>query len=598
MFRIWFTNRVANSKCSKKKEGIPLKKIKWDFSDFFSSLEEFLSTVKLFQEEIFTFENNRKNYSLEKQLKKYYELSLMAEKLLSYAELNSDLDISNANFLEYKNKVYFEKSKLESIKNRINEEILKIEEPLDIYLEKHPEAKSYRMHFYEVLRLKEHTINSNVISNENVLISQVNSLYNTIMQVEMPLEEIEINQEKLKVNGRIYNRYITSQNREIREKIFKTYMGSLKNVNKSICNLFNMRYKMCFDIAKENGYKSILEEVIIKEDLDTKIYENLLCSVHENIFLLNRYIDLKKQKLGIEELHFYDMNINSEYNPKYSFEEGLFIVKEALKDLGKEYKIYLDKVINGGIIDPYPKKHKFSGGYHWRNYTKPMILMNYKENFREVATIGHEIGHAVNGLMIKENQEFQNFHFSIFLSEIASTVNEDLVEEYMYNVTTKENKIIHLEQIIDKTVASIFFQTMFFEFQKRMLTKIEQEGYVNEDTLNETFLTLFKEYYSNLTPDQEIKYLWQTRIHFFYDVHRYYNFQYAIGKIVALVINKNIKKGNIENYLKFLTIGGAKPTLETLAIGGIDLANKEIYENAFLYLEKLLDEYELLVQNE
>lgn len=263
--------------------------------------------------------------------------------------------------------------------------------------------------------------------------------------------------------------------------------------------------------------------------------------------------------------------------------------------LGKKYLEALEKVLNGGMLDVFPSKHKFGGGYHWRNYTKPMILMNYKENFREVATIGHELGHAVNGLMIRESQEFQNFHFSIFLSEIASMVNEDRVEEYMYQQAEDENKIIHLEQIIDKTITAIFFQTMLFEFQREVCSQIEQGKSISADFINTTFYSFFQKYYPTMVLDEDLQYLWETRIHLFYDVHRYYNFQYAIGKIVALVINKNINEGRIEDYLEFLTIGGSKPTLEALSIAGIDLCVKDIYEDAFVYLENLLNAYEKLL---
>lgn len=570
---------------------------KWDFKDFFLSDEDFLDSFERLKKEIVDFKEDYEKFSIEEKLSKYYALSLLGERLVSYSELHSDLDLKNETYLSYKNEVYTEKTKIDNIKGNINEEILKIELSLEEYMKNNPKAKPFYMHFYEVFRLKEHTINNNVILNESLLIQRVNSLYNTIISVEMPTEEMEIEGSLIKVNGRVYNKYIVNQDRTLRENVFKTYMKSLKNVNGSISSLFNMRYQLCFDIAKEKGYKSILDQVIGEDNLDMKILETLISFVHENLPLLEHYINLKKKKLGVEEFHFYDLNINSDYNPKYSFIEGIEIVKNALKDLGSKYESVLNQVLVGGMIDAFPNKHKFGGGYHFRNYTKPMILMNYKENFREVATIGHELGHAVNGILIRDNQEFQNFHFSIFLSEIPSTVNEDRVEEYMYKQAEKENKIIHLEQILDKTITAIFFQTMLLEFQKALCERIEKGEYVNAEEINQTFLTLLKEYYPSMTIDEESKYLWQTRLHMFYDVHRYYNFQYAVGKITALVINKNIKEGKINDYFEFLKVGGSKPTLEALSIAGIDLTKKEVYVDAFLYLERLLKDYDALLEN-
>lgn len=568
---------------------------KWDFKDFFASDEDFLNEFKNYKNALEKVRKEFSSLSLEDKLKKYYELSLQSEKLITYAELNSDLNLKNETYQKFKNDAYSEKRKLEELKGSLSAEIINENLSLNEYM-KNPNLKPFYMHFYEILRNKEHTVSNSAIINETKLVQRVNSLYNTIVSVEMPKEEAEIEGSVVKVNSKVYNQYITNQDRNLREKVFKTFMKSLKNVNQSIAGLFNMRYELYADIAKEKGYKSILEGVIKEDDLDERITENLIETVHENQNLVNRYIDLKKKKLSLEELHFYDLNINSDYNPKYTFTEGIEIVKEALKDFGPVYTNTLNKVLEDGIIDAYPNKHKFGGGYHWRNYTKPMILMNYKENFHEVATIGHELGHAVNGILIRDNQDYQNFHFSIFLSEIASMVNEDRVEEYMFEMAPKENKIIHLEQIIDKTITALFLQTLFFEFQQEICTKIENGKSVSAEEMNQAFLSFMQKYYPNLEVDEEIKYLWQTRIHFFYDVHKYYNFQYATGKIASLVINKNIKEGRMEEYLEFLKTGGSKPTLEALSIAGVDLTQKQVYQDAFHYLEGLLDKYEALLK--
>lgn len=568
---------------------------KWSFNDFFLNDNDFLHAFSLLKKEVKILKSKLQSLSLEEKLKVYYEQSLKCEKLLTYAELNSDLDLKNENYLAYKNEVYIEKKNLEEIKNEIDQEIMSLEVSLEKLLKQNPNLKKFYMHIYNVLRMKKHSINNSAVVNGNLMIQRVNSLYNTIMKVELPAEEAEINENLMKINGRVYNQYIRNQDGKLRQLVFKTFMKTLKNVNQSVASLYNMRYELCFDIAKEKGYKSILEQIIVEDDLDYKIIENLISSVHENLSILNRYIELKKKKRNIEEFHFYDLNVNSDYNPKYTFTEGIEIVKESLNELGETYKSILNQVLNGGMIDAFSSNNKFGGGYHWRNYTKPMILMNYKNNFREVATIGHELGHAVNGILVRDHQDFQNFHFSIFLSEIASTVNEDRVEEYMYKKASPENKIEHLEQIIDKFITSIFYQTMLLEFQMTICNKIELGEYVKPEEINQTFLSLFKNYYSSIHIDEELKYLWQTIIHMFYDVHKYYNFQYAIGKIVALVINENINNGQIEKYLKYLTIGGSMPTLKALEIAGVDLTQKDIYENAFQYLNHLLDEYETLI---
>ena len=570
------------------------EKYQWNFTDIYESDEVFLNALQEFKTEIDQVDFSSLN--LEDKLTKYYELALIGERLLTYAELKSDLDVSNETYLQYKNQVYSEKSKLDPMKNEINKQILQIDQPLDEYMKEHPEALPFYMHFYNIYRLKEHVSNSKVVTNENQLIQKVNNLYNTIMNVEMPCESIELDGKETKVTRSIYNKYIMNQDRHIRESVFKAFMKSLRNVNKSISSLFLLRYQMCYDVAKELGYHSILEQVITEDDLDMKIIDDLIASVHDHLPLLHQYIELKKEKMGMDEIHYYDLNINYDYNPRYSFDEAVEIVKEALKGMGEEYQKLLNQVLDGGMLDVFPSEHKFSGGYHFRNYIKPMILMNYRGNFREVPTIGHELGHAVNGLLTKANQNYQDFHFSLFLSEIASTVNEEQVEKYLYEKAKEEDKIVHLEQIIDKTIASIFSQTLFLELQKELCTKIEHGESLTSNTINQTYLALLQKYYQGLILDEDIKYLWQTKIHLFYGSYRYYNFQYATGKIASLVINKHVQEGKLDDYLKFLTIGGSKPTLEALSQAGVDLTKREVYDDAMNYLGQLLDEYKVLIK--
>ena len=568
----------------------------WDFQDFFQNDEDFIETKNQFLKIIKNLEKGFKTLSLEEKLNNYYDLALTAEKLYTYSELKYDLNLASDIYAKYKDEAYIAKGKIAQFKNIINEEILKIDTPLDIYMQKNPNMQKYYMHFYDVLRCQKHNISSTLITKEGIAIENVNTLYNTLMNVELPCEEVQIDNTKVKADKSSYNKYSKSEDRNIRKNIFLNYMHSLANVNKSVSSLMNLRYQMCYDIACEKNFNSILEQVIIEDDLDMKIIDNLIKAVHDNLELLNRYLSLKKQRHNLEDFHFYDLTINEEYNPKYTFDEALKVIKKALKVMGKDYEQKLDIALSSGCIDAFERKNKFSGGYHFRNYIKPMILMNYKNNFREVATLAHELGHAVNGIYIRENQNYQDFHFSAFLSEVASTVNEDRVEKYLYDKAEEKNKIIHLEQIIDKMITAIYFQTLYLEFQKILCTKIEQGNSLSASFINDTFINLYKKYYYMMDVDEELKYLWQTRLHLFYGQYRYYNFQYATGKIAALVINKNIDEGNTTDYLKFLTIGGSKPTLEALKQAGVDLSNPKIYDNAFSYLENLLHDYEKLLK--
>lgn len=568
----------------------------WDFNAFYKSDSEFLNALEKAKIQIKNFNSNITNMRVEAQLKEYYSLDLEFEKLVTYSKLKSDLDISNELYINFYNRVCIEKRNLDSIKNHINEEIRKINIPLNEYMKNNKEASHFYMHFYDILRLKKYDTNSNVVINENMLIQRINDMYNTIIHDEMKIKRIKIAGKNISVNLTIFNNLISNKEKQIREKVFRTYMDSIKSVNKSISNLFKIRYQMCFDIAKEKGYNSIIEQVIKEEDLDIKIINNLISSVNKNLPLLKRYLNLKKKKLGLKSIHYYDLKVFDDIETKYSYNKAIDIIHKALDGFGKEYHQKLNKVLADGTIDLYPNNHKFIGEYHFRNYIKPMILMNYQESFGDVSDLAHEIGHAVNSLFIKDNQSFQDFHYSSFLSEIPSTVSEDRIKEYLYKNANKKKKIFYLEQILDKAITAIFHLTMFLEFQIDLCNKIEEGQDFDSNTINSTFLDLFKKYYQDMYIDEELKYLWETRVHFFFMSYKYYNFQYSIGKIASIIINKNIDDGKIDNYLEFLKIGGSKPPLEALNVVGLDFIKKETFTNAFKYIEKLLNDYETLLK--
>jgi len=216
--------------------------------------------------------------------------------------------------------------------------------------------------------------------------------------------------------------------------------------------------------------------------------------------------------------------------------------------------------------------------------------------------VAHELGHAVNGLMIKGKQPFQNFHFSVFLSEIASKVNENILDDYLINnATTSEEKKYLLEQKISNFADSVFSQTLFLEFEMELYNIIESGKSLNADIINDTFFTLYKKYYCPVEENEKIKYLWQTRLHLFYGQYRYYNFQYATGIIAALKISNDIihsKNNMLDQYLEFLTIGGSQPTLESLKVTNVDFSNISTFDESMAYFSNLLDEYEEVLQNE
>lgn len=582
--------------------GDSMIKLEWDFSSFFKSYEEFLEDFEKISGEIDELKNKFKEFSLDKKLKLYYELGLQIEKMVTYTELNSDLDLADEKIMANKNEVYLLKQKISSFLEIINQEILDSDKSWEELITFNPLLKPYKMHIYEVKRCEKHLNNSSLVKENTLQINKLNDLYNIIQKIENEYPVIVIDGKRITVTAANFGKYLKNSKDSIRKKVFNKYLEGLSKVNKSIANVLDMRLHMCQAIAIEKKYNSVLEQVLTEDDLDENITIMLLNSVTKNIHLVERYYNLIKRKLNKRRLNYYDISISSSFSKKLSFEESLDYVKKALILMGKDYMNYLEQILDLGCLDVFPKKNKVSGGYHFRNYIKPMILMNFNPSYNGMFTIAHELGHAVNGMMIKDNQEYQNFHFSAFLSEFASLTNENILNEYLIaNSIDSEEKMFLLERKMQLFVNSIFMATMHFEFNHLLYTKIQNGENLTATEINNSFYELFKKYNPGLIIDENLKYLWQTRLHLFYGQYRYYNFQYATGQILADKVANDIfnnKNGMLEKYLAFLKIGGSMPTLKSLETLGITFNDTTLFDEALEHFNKLMDQYEKILKEE
>lgn len=568
-----------------------------NFTSFFKDDETFTNHLKQLETENFDIEEFEKK-SLKGQLDWYFAKYLEWEKFYSYNEVNSDLDLENQNYNQNKDIINKIKTKLDGLKKVIDAEILNIDIPLDEYLEKNTDLKEYYMTFYNVLRKKKHSENSILFAKMLPYISRINSLYSTIMNVEFPSEEIIFRGEPVKLTTSNYNRLMLNASSEEKAVLADTYFESLAKVNKTVSNLLNMRYQIFQDLADDAGYNSILEYTLGDDDLNLAITDNLLKTTNLHLDALKKYYSLKKRALGLEKMHFYDSR-DSKTEVKMSFDDAIDNVINALTPLGPIYIERLKALLNTGIMDVYPRENKYLGGYHFRNYTQSLIVMNSHDYQKDSYTMAHELGHAVNASFIKENQKFSNFHFSNFLSEVASLTNEILMANYyLEKASTDTEKEIILEQKIKKFIANVYNSMMWFEFEDNICKAIKKGRPLTPDVMLNIYQELYIKYNPEVVVDEYLKYGYITRLHYFLGYYRYYNFQYATGIIMATKIANDIKNnipGSKEKYLEFLKTGGSLKTLDALKVAGLDLTDDKIIADGFKYFQEDVASYEKLV---
>lgn len=568
-----------------------------NFASFFKDDETFINHLKQLETENFDIEEFEKK-SLKSQLDWYFAKYLEWEKFYSYNEVKSDLDLENQNYNQNKDIINKIKTKLDELKKVIDAEILNIDIPLDEYFQENPDLKEYYMTFYNVLRKKEHKEDSILFAKMLPYISRINSLYSTIINVEFPSEEIIFRGEPVKLTTSNYNRLMLNASCEEKAVLADTYFESLAKVNKTVSNLLNMRYQIFQDLADDAGYNSILEYTLGDDDLNLAITDNLLKTTNLHLDALKKYYSLKKQSLGLEKMHFYDSR-DSKTEVKMSFDDAIDNVINALTPLGPIYIERLKALLNTGIMDVYPRENKYLGGYHFRNYTQSLIVMNSHDYQKDSYTMAHELGHAVNASFIKENQKFSNFHFSNFLSEVASLTNEILMANYyLEKASTDTEKEIILEQKIKKFIANVYNSMMWFEFEDNICKAIKKGRPLTPDVMLNTYQELYIKYNPEVVVDDYLKYGYITRLHYFLGYYRYYNFQYATGIIMATKIANDIKNNipsSKEKYLEFLKTGGSLKTLDALKVAGLDLTDDKIIADGFKYFQEDVASYEKLV---
>lgn len=583
---------------------------KWDLSYIFKTVEDFEEACKklpLLAEDILKFKGKIMDSS--ENLYNFYRVYEIYDRLLGkiymYARLLSDSETTNTEYQKLKLK---SEKLLEDITPKlsfVDSEMLSVDYDLVLkYISENKKLEEYKFDLEKTFRYKDHTLTES----EEKIISEASNAMGTGSDVFYNIDNADINLgnildengKEVELTNSNYIKYMNSKDREIRKSAFNHMFEYFKSLKNSITSCLKGNIKENFFISKIRKYNSPLEMSLYKDNINKEVYINLIEVVHENLNTMYEYMDLRKNVLKIDENHMYDIYVDLIKDKKLDipFEDGKKMVFEGLKPLGNEYLNDLKKAFDERWIDIYPNKGKKSGAYSWGTYdTKPYVLLNYNNTVDSVSTMAHELGHSMHSYYSNKNQNYLNSNYPIFLAEIASTVNEVLLNDYLYkNAKTKEEKILYLTDLIDKIRTTIYRQTMFAEFEMIMHDKQEQGIPLTEEEFSNTYYDLNKLYYGeNVISDDYIRYEWMRIPHFYTS---FYVYKYATGLSSALALATNLlneKEGAKEAYLTFLKSGGSDYPLNILKKAGVDMTSKEPIEKALKFFKEKVDELKELV---
>ena len=587
----------------KKREEIE-EKYKWDLSEYSKSLqaceEEIISVEKRF-EDIAKFENKLNNdKDIYECLTLESKISEDLSRLYVYSSLKVKENAKDSKAVELSEKVSSVCVKFSTITSFISVEIGELSKEKLTELENNLNYPQFRTYFKSILRQKAHILSKK----EEKLLSQMGDFTGGFSDVFDMFDNADVKfQNALDSKGQphklthaTYSLLVESSDRELRKNAIINMNKAYGEYNNTLATNYINDIKVGCYFAKIRNYPSALSASIYNEEASEDVYKTLIEGVNNNLNVFHKYFEIKRKQLKQKTFAIYDIYAKTceDFDINVTYEEALELVKKACAPLGEDYLNLLDKAKNERWIDVYENEGKDSGAFSWGAYgVHPVVLTNFVSNCNSLFTLAHELGHCMHTYYSNENQPYEDAGYTIFVAEVASNVNEMLMLLYLSNkAKTNKEKIYYYDYLLSMFRGSVFRQTMFSEFEYFAHDTYEKTSALSKDILNNYYIELNKRYFGEKVEIlDEIKYEWSRIPHFY---SSFYVYKYATGLISAMVIARNIYSGKEnakENYLKFLSSGSSLPPIELLKIAGVNLEDKSTFDEAFNFINSILDDW-------
>ena len=584
---------------------------KWNLKEIFENESEFddaIAKLYILIKELVSFKGKLKNSVEEilgcyKTLEKALELH---EKIYAYAMLKYHQDMSNQESIKLYKKVESITTEFSEAESFISPEISKIEDSiLEGYL-KDDRMKEYEKSIRDIMKEKKHILSEEVeevLAKYSEIFSGSENTYDIFTNTEFEFPSIvDENGKEYKMSSALFSQYLMSKSETIRKQAFESMYSLYKKHINTITELYLSRVKQKIISSNIRKYESSLDAATNHDDSNVKVYETLLKEIDKNINLNHEYIALKATLLGKEKINMYDVYVNTLdiEDKKIEYDEAKETVLKALAPMGKEYVNKLKEAFENNWLDVYTSDNKMGGAYSMGVHTvHPFVLLNYINSSRDVSTIAHELGHSMHSYYASKNQNIINANYTIMVAEVASTVNEILLADYLINKETdNKKKMALINEQLDMIRATLIRQAMFAEFEKEVHGRIECGESLTSENINQIYLEIVKKYFGEYCIiNEEIKYEW-ARIPHFYSC--FYVYKYATGITSAIVIASKIlsgENGYVEKYINMLSQGGAKDSLSLLRMVDVDLEKEDTYEIAFEYFKNKLEELKKMINS-
>lgn len=588
-----------------------LTELTWDLSTIYNSDEEWEKDYEKVEKQVKEFSQYQGTLAdgakkFQQALEGMLALFRQASVVYVYAHLKTDQDTNNSTYQAMSDRAMSLLTNAQAASSWFEPELLELsEEQLEKYFEDNKELEIYRHEIENITANREHVLSAEIEG----LLAEAGEVFGAPSQTFSMLNNADIKfpmvtneeGEKVQLSHGLYGQLLESKNREVRkeafEKLYDVY-GGLKN---TFASTLQADVKKNNYLAKVHNYSSARQQALSANHIPEEVHETLVDVVNENLHLLHRYMELRKKLLGVEELNMYDLYVSiiGESGMKYTYDEAKEESLKALDILGPDYKKVLEDAYTNRWIDVMENKGKRSGAYSSGTYdTAPYILLNWHDSLNHFYTLVHELGHSVHSYFTRNTQPYVYGNYSIFLAEVASTTNENILTDYLLkNAESNEQKAQILNHYLDGFKGTVFRQTQFAEFEHWAHEEAAKGNPLTADYLSEKYAEINKRYYGDAVENTHgIEYEWARIPHFYMN---YYVYQYSTGFAAATALADRIiaeEDGALDDYLDYLKAGSSDFPIEVMKKAGVDMTNKEYIERAMKVFEDRLEQLEEIVE--
>ena len=582
---------------------------KWDLTSLFESdekWEEKLASLKGQQQVALSYQGKLDNaQTIYQYLKWDYSITSDLSDLFCYASLRHSEDTRDSNATSMYSRIYSLYVEISSASAFARPEILSLDDDKLKAIIEDDQLKDYRFMLEDLYREKKHTLSAKeeiVISSFGESFAAASEISESLRDSDLTFDDIVDNEgKKYPLSESSYIHYQMSDDRTLRKSAFESYYKTYKQHIHTFASAYRAQVKTAVTEARLRGYGSSREMSLSKNNIPLSVYDNLIESVHRHLNLMYRYLAIRKKLLSVDELHYYDVYapLSKGSNKQYTYKQAQQMVLEAVSPLGKEYQKKVQQAFDEKWVDVYPNVGKSNGAYSSGTYhSNPYIMMNFNGSLDSVSTLAHEMGHSLHTYLTNSHQPVQYSDYSLFVAEVASTVNENLlIDQLLQNCNDPRERLALLNEYLEGFKGTVYRQTMFAEFEMKAHQMAQQGQSLDCDSLSEVYENLIKLYFGDeLVIDPEVKYEWARIPHFF---NPFYVYVYATGYTSAVAIKEGIlKQGQsaVDRYLQFLSMGSSDYPLNELKHAGVDLTNSESIDRAFEKLEEILDDAEKTIE--